>query len=161
VRVNWGCSVGEWEPYGLSSRVVANLWRHPTGYVRASLGRSFTSNPSLLLLLLLLQVPALEEQSALLLIAGGLYSVPVTALLKTGAKVTVYARHLELKQACIHASATTKTRVSSRCAWRRRPVPRPLSLPRPWPRLLPPAPVPSPRRHHRQVPHPLSHPPPL
>jgi len=37
VRVNWGCSgVGESEPY-FSSRVMANLWRHPTGYVRASL----------------------------------------------------------------------------------------------------------------------------
>ena len=28
--------LGEWEPYGLPSRVVANLWSHPTGYVRAS-----------------------------------------------------------------------------------------------------------------------------
>jgi hypothetical protein len=37
-------SVGEWEPYGLSSRKLEILWRHPTGYVRASLGRSFTSN---------------------------------------------------------------------------------------------------------------------
>jgi hypothetical protein len=36
------------------------------------------------------------------LIAGGLYSV--TALRKTGPKVTVYARHLELKQASKQAS---------------------------------------------------------
>ena len=91
-----------------------------------------------------------------LIAVGGLYAV--TALRKAGAKVTVYARHLELKQAskqaskhasmqacmhaCMHASAIIKTRVASRCAWRRRPVPRPLS----GPRLRPPAPVPSRRR---------------
>jgi len=81
--------------------------------------------------------------SSSFLIAGGLYSV--TALRKTGAEVTVYAKHKELKQACKHASAKTRTRVSSRCAWRRRPAPRPLSLPLPWSRLPSPSPVPPPR----------------
>jgi len=31
-------------PTGFFSLTMANLWRHPTGYLRASLGRSFTSN---------------------------------------------------------------------------------------------------------------------
>ena len=31
-------------PTGFFSLTMANLWRHPTGYVRASLGRSFISN---------------------------------------------------------------------------------------------------------------------
>jgi len=30
--------------WSMCSYTMANLWRHPTGYVRASLGRSFTSN---------------------------------------------------------------------------------------------------------------------
>ena len=50
--------------------------------------------------------------SSLFFIDGGLYSI--TALRKTGAEETVYAKHQELKQASKQASATTKTRVASR-----------------------------------------------